>query len=59
MVEETTAAEPETSELLMGVEIKDKEETSQTVEEVPPIEAEPDEEVEKDDGTPVILQKDT
>ncbi|KAL0192847.1 hypothetical protein M9458_011143, partial [Cirrhinus mrigala] len=54
--EETTAVEPETSELLMGVEINDKEEF---VEEVPPIEAEPGEQVEKDDGTPVILQEDT
>ncbi|XP_016383448.1 A-kinase anchor protein 9-like isoform X2 [Sinocyclocheilus rhinocerous] len=58
-VEETTAVEPETSELLMGEEINDKEEPSQIVKEVPPKEAEPDEEVEKDDGTPVILQTDT
>ncbi|XP_016130818.1 titin-like isoform X2 [Sinocyclocheilus grahami] len=58
-VEETTAVEPETSELLMGEEINDKEEPSQIVEEVPPKETEPDEEVEKDDGTPVILQTDT
>uniref|UniRef100_A0A671KVV6 Zgc:194398 n=1 Tax=Sinocyclocheilus anshuiensis TaxID=1608454 RepID=A0A671KVV6_9TELE len=43
----------------MGEEINDKEEPSQIVEEVPPKEAEPDEEVEKDDGTPVILQTDT
>ncbi|XP_050966054.1 LOW QUALITY PROTEIN: trichohyalin-like [Labeo rohita] len=57
-VEETTAIEPETSELLMGVEMNDKEDASEIVE-VPPIEAEPDEEVEKDDGTPVILQEDT
>ncbi|XP_059406118.1 midasin AAA ATPase-domain containing protein [Carassius carassius] len=58
-VEVNTAGEHETSELLMGEEINDKEEPTQIVEEVPPKEAEPDEEVEKDDGTPVILQKDT
>ncbi|XP_073697292.1 uncharacterized protein [Garra rufa] len=58
-VEETTPFEPETSEILMGVEINDTEQASQIVEEVPPIEAEPGEEVEKDDGTLVILQEDT
>ncbi|XP_026067897.1 uncharacterized protein LOC113049611 [Carassius auratus] len=58
-VEVNTTVEHETSELQMGEEINDKEEPSQIVEEVPPKEAEPDEEVEKDDGTPVILQKDT
>uniref|UniRef100_A0A8C1ZFP3 Uncharacterized protein n=1 Tax=Cyprinus carpio TaxID=7962 RepID=A0A8C1ZFP3_CYPCA len=57
-VEETTAVEPETSELLTSEEINDKEEPSKIVEEVPPKEAAPDEEV-KDDGTPVMLQKDT
>ncbi|KAK2911718.1 hypothetical protein Q8A67_003851 [Cirrhinus molitorella] len=56
---EETTPEPETSELLMGIEMNDKKEASQTVEEFPPIEADPDEEVEKDDGTPVILQEDT
>ncbi len=58
-VEETTAVAPETSELLMGEELNDKEEASQIVEEDKPTEAEPHEEAEKDDGTPVILQKDT
>uniref|UniRef100_A0A8C1LLU8 Uncharacterized protein n=1 Tax=Cyprinus carpio TaxID=7962 RepID=A0A8C1LLU8_CYPCA len=57
-VEETTAVEPETTELLTSEEINDKEEPSKIVEEVPPKEAAPDEEV-KDDGTPVMLQKDT
>lgn len=58
-VEETTAVAPETSELLMGEEINYKEEASQIVEEVKPTETEPHEEAEKDDGTPVIMQKDT
>ncbi|ROL40955.1 Soluble lamin-associated protein of 75 kDa [Anabarilius grahami] len=59
-VEKTSAVEPETSELLMGVETADKNEAPQIVEEVSFVEAEPDEEVEKDDGTPIIqLQKAT
>ncbi|XP_048045160.1 trichohyalin-like isoform X2 [Megalobrama amblycephala] len=59
-VEKTSAVEPETSELLMGVETADKNEAPQIVEEVTFVEAEPDEEVEKDDGTPIIqLQKST
>ncbi|KAK9974370.1 hypothetical protein ABG768_022471 [Culter alburnus] len=59
-VEKTSAVEPEMSELLMGVETADKNEAPQIVEEVTFVEAEPDEEVEKDDGTPIIeLQKAT
>ncbi|XP_067264086.1 midasin AAA ATPase-domain containing protein [Chanodichthys erythropterus] len=59
-VEKTSAVEPETSELLMGVETDDKNEAPQIVQEVSFVEAEPDEEVEEDDGTPIIqLQKAT
>ncbi|XP_043096027.1 silent chromatin protein ESC1-like [Puntigrus tetrazona] len=57
-VEKTTAIEAETFELLMGEEIIDKEEVSQTVEEDKTTEAEPHEETVKDDSTPVILQTD-
>ncbi|XP_056314461.1 titin [Danio aesculapii] len=53
-VEETPAVEPETSQLLQGVEIDGKEEEPQTVEVVPFEEAEPDDLVEKDDRTSVI-----
>ncbi|XP_077087781.1 uncharacterized protein LOC143739292 isoform X2 [Siphateles boraxobius] len=58
-VEKTSAVGPETSVLLMGVETDDKKEAPKILEEVT-LEAEPDEEVEKDDGTPIIqVQKAT
>ncbi|KAK7165009.1 hypothetical protein R3I94_003404 [Phoxinus phoxinus] len=59
-VEKTSAVGPETSVLLMSVETDDKKEAPKILEEVTLVEAEPDEEVEKDDGTPIIqLQKAT
>ncbi|CAM4538626.1 unnamed protein product [Leuciscus chuanchicus] len=59
-VEKTSAVGPETPVLLMGVETDNKKEAPKILEEVTLVEAEPDEEVEKDDGTPIIqLQKAT
>ncbi|XP_056093887.1 midasin AAA ATPase-domain containing protein [Rhinichthys klamathensis goyatoka] len=59
-VEKTSAVGPETSVLLMGVETDNKKEAPKILEAVTLVEAEPDEEAEKDDGTPIIqLQKAT